>query len=193
MNFEICFQILSMLLADNVFKGISEELALTYKVSVKNTLLKVVCEICFCNCDQSDFDSVTEKSSLLTPGGSLWFLCTHHRLQQHCGSFCLPEPILPSPEVLQLVSSQLVITYRDLANVLFPKMVCLSCEDVKGGKRGNSFSVHSIAIHWRDFPEMKMNPPPGQHFLCMLHSGACHRVTSKQNIFVKIAQRLYGH
>lgn len=60
-----------MLLADNVFKGISEELALTYKVSVKNTLLKVVREISFCNCDQSEFDSLTEKSSLLTPGGSL--------------------------------------------------------------------------------------------------------------------------
>lgn len=92
MNFEICFQILSMLLADNVFKGISEELALTYKVSVKNTLLKVVREISFCNCDQSEFDSVTEKSSVLTPGGSLWFLCTHHHLQQCCGSFRLPEP-----------------------------------------------------------------------------------------------------
>lgn len=155
MNFEICFQILSMLLADNVFKGISEELALTYKVSVKNTLLKVVREICFCNCDQSDFDSVTEKSSLLTPGGSLWFLCTHHHLQQCCGSFCLPEPILPSPEVLQLVSSQLVITYRDLANVLFPKMVCLSCEDVKGGKKGTVFlcsllpSTEEISLKWK--------------------------------------------
>lgn len=45
------------------------------------------------------------------------------------------------------------------------------CERRKEGKQ--SFSVHSIAIHWRDFPEMKMNPLSG--FLCMLHSGAYHR------------------
>lgn len=131
--------------------------------------------------DWSDFDSVTEKSSLLTPGGSLWFLCTHYCLKQRCGSSHLSESILPFPEVLQLL-------------VLFPKTVCLSCEDVKGEKMGNSFSVHFIVIHWRAFLEMKVNPPPGQYSLCMLHSGVCHReCPSKQNIFVQIAEKLYGH